>query len=433
MSVLVPFLMCLIGAICCAQISRSPVWGSTASTILNPPGILAIVVCVFAVDFLMLSGQHEIDAIARIVSISTQNVVHAFWWFTACFWAALLTMATCCWLASPVGSTSRPLSEKADLWFAWMFLGIALAAYAVAIGKVSSLIGGLWNLPDFLQFRFLYLKQSDLLQYLPAWVPVAVILLVMARGRLDFLAGLLLITGIGAALSFGFRDRLVLYVLAVLMVSRRLNLLCSYRFAPAGVLIAVIALTALSAVIRPQENLKIAEALDPTYAMARAFQSYEIAASKNLVLVFAGEHVERLPGQSLINMALLPVPREWLPGAKTFGANIEFTKELRGPVFSATLSATSLGGFGELYLEGPVYGLVAVAGLTAALTLVFVAAINHHRLIVRAFAPMVLWIEFHFIRTGVTELGLFLWLMIVPLVALTLWRGLGSVGGGRHI
>jgi len=428
--VFLAFLACLCGLFVCQQLSRSMVWGKSGRTLLNPPGILALVAIVFAADFLVLANKSEIDAIARIVPIGPSDVAGAFWWFTACFWAGIMGITVFCWLAEPSQVSSECRQELTDQMFAVLFFSVAAIALVLALRELTALVGGLENTRHYLQFRFLYLRKSDYLQYLSAWFPVAAVLLVGTRQRLDLLALLLLAAAGAASLVFGFRDRLVLVGLTFLLLTGNLMGWCRYRFIPILLVGAMVAMTAMSALIRPQENLDLEEVLDLEFVVSRAFNSYEIAAPKNLVLVFAGEGVDRYPGQSLVNLALLPFPREWLSGAKTFGANIEFTRELRGPVFSETLSATSLGGFGELYLEGPIYGLIVVLAIFVAISAAFSRAITHRRALMQAFAPLVLWIEFHFVRTGLTELGLFVWLCVIPLVGLSIFRMALSVSEG---
>lgn len=324
---------------------------------------------------------------------------------------------------SPVNS-----AERISALTVWICAGLF---WLVFFFKMASAIGS-FDILSFTTQRFVVFSQNKIMHYVAFWLPPAFTILAFTHGTHTKLTRILLFGTIFAMIVTGSRDRVVWALVAFGIASTRNKPISSLWLLPTVPLL-FIGLYSFLAIFRPHMDYDVVSILNPINLFEHIVTSREVTVPDNLSSIEYGFQPDRNLFSSIVNIITYPIPRDLLGGLKTYGAAVDFTLEIRPESWLLGRSATTLSGFGELRLEMgyfyPFFASFYVSGL------VFFMHIWSQESSPLSGAKYTLgfWILFHFYRTGLSELGNFIWLSVLSVISFGILAKILSAKRNEHI
>jgi hypothetical protein len=393
-----------------------PRYGAFSGSLVHPYLLLGVLVLLFSLDFLLFTLQDGAVSGRELIPLPERGGDRAFALFT---------------LLNIIGVSGLMLGER---WAAESPDSAQRVARSVTDGMVSSrsasIIGvgllvvlglvivttlhravGLGNILTYTRLRFVYLHESRVLQYAYGLVPPAVALILTASQPRQGWTWVVLAVAALLLLISGTRGHLVFLALIVLVWLIVHGTRVPARVALLLVPLALVALMTMRFLLRDIPAGRSWEQILENIGgwMGLVMNLGDVASTDNLTLLTEGYvRLPREPLQSVGGLLVYPLPRE-IVGFKPYSASIEFTIAQSPWLWHTTRTSTNLGGYGDLFAawRWGTLGIVFLLGFVYSRFFWILGTASAPRQVF--WVPVLLYVLFHFMKTGIMELGYFVW------------------------
>lgn len=393
--------------------------GAFHKSLLNPIFFIGFLQILSAVQFVTIFGEDVIEHPRFYFRATQSTALQAFFTFT--MFNAALSIGICFGVrlrcaGRPLVAAPRPLPIAVLFWILILF---SLGQYIFAL-KITSLS----DLVMYTSSRFTSSQDAPLLGYLLSTLKVFSAAFILAVGRRQVVFGCFALIAVMLASGARLNVLAVLISIGVVAVLRGMTISRWWILLLPGFTLGSLTMRFLSRARLHFDDMGMfltetggitAHIMNPlefgNHQVLAAFMSPNYASQ-----------IDRFPGESLLALLLLPVPREIAP-FKGRSISSDFSEYIAPNLWADTQSQATGGVISELYLEfGMIAGSIICFIMGAIFAYAFKKALNSGSDIRKVITVTVLILcAFVFVRTGIVQFGMILWptLCIVAFLSVT--------------
>lgn len=397
--------------------AHRPRYDVYSASLAHPYVLVAALILLFSLDFFQLTLRDGAVSGGEFIPLAQRSGDRAFALFTALniigvagllFGESWVSKSSGSRLSLRAGVTAdgTTTSRLATV----IGVGLLIVLASVIVMTLHRAVG-LDNILAFTRRRFVYLHENRVLQYAYGLVPPAVALMLTASQPRQRWTWFILVVAALLLLISGTRGSLVFLGLIVLVWLTVHGIRIPARIALVLFPLVLVALIGMRFLLR---DIPAGRSWEQILGYVGGWTGLvinpgEVASTDNLMLLTEG-HVQlpREPLQSVAGLLVYPLPRE-IVGFKPYSASIEFTIAQSPWLWYSTRTSTNLGGYGDLFAawRWGTIGIVFLLGLVYSRLFRMLCTASAPRQVF--WIPVLLFVFFHFMKTGIMELGYFVW------------------------